>query len=68
MRYDIYLCRRCGGVCAGRDGSSTFKCTYCGTVNRVEKSRKLATGVDSGEVSQVMGRMKMDMAKKKTLE
>jgi phage FluMu protein Com len=68
MKYTIYLCRRCGGVCAGREGSLTFKCAYCGAVNQTKKSRKLATGIDSSEVSEKVGSLKMALAGKKTLD
>lgn len=64
MNYDIFLCKKCDAVCAGREGASTFKCCHCGTVNRVDKSLRLALDVDSKNVSGVIARIKMARADK----
>lgn len=64
MKYDIYLCRKCGGVCAGRQDASTFMCCYCGTRNSAEKSLRLAGGVESKDVPDAIGRLKMARARK----
>ena len=62
LRYNIYLCRRCGGICAGRDGASTFRCTYCGEVNHAGKSRKIAKEIDSNDIQATIARIKMERA------
>lgn len=62
MNYDIFLCRKCGAVCAGREGASTFKCCHCDTVNRVDKSLRLASSVESKNVSRVIAKIKMERA------
>jgi len=64
LNYDIYLCRKCGGVCAGRQDASTFTCCYCGTRNSVEKSLRLAKGIESKDVPGAIGRIKMARAGK----
>jgi hypothetical protein len=64
MKYDIYLCRKCGGVCAGRQGATTFTCCYCGTRNSTEKSLRLVGGVESKEVPNTIGRLKTARAGK----
>jgi hypothetical protein len=62
VNYDIFLCRKCAAVCAGREGASTFKCCYCGTVNRVDKNLRLASCIESKNVSDVIARIKMTRA------
>jgi len=64
LKYDIYLCRKCGGVCAGRQDATTFTCCYCGTRNSAEKSLRLAGGVESKDVPDTIGRIKMARAGK----
>jgi hypothetical protein len=59
MKYNIYLCKKCGGICAGRLSAATFTCCYCGTRNRTEKSLRLVSGVESNEVPNIIGRLKM---------
>jgi hypothetical protein len=64
VNYDIFLCKKCAAVCAGREGASTFKCCHCGTVNRVDKSLRLVSGVESKNVSGMIARIKMARADK----
>lgn len=58
MKYDIYLCRKCGGVCAGRLRATTFTCCYCNTRNRTKKSLRLVSGVESKEVPNTIAKLK----------
>jgi len=64
MKYNIYLCRKCGGVCGGRQGATTYTCCYCGTRNRAEKCLRLVRGVESKEVPNTIGRLKTTRAGK----
>ncbi|MBC7113481.1 MAG: hypothetical protein H5T34_05645 [Candidatus Methanomethyliales bacterium] len=63
MRYNIYLCRKCGAVCAGREGASSFTCCYCGSRNNTEKAVRVVKGVDSKEVQQTIARLKLSKFK-----
>lgn len=60
--YSVFICKKCGGICATKEDSKTFKCTYCGTVNNVHKSRRLASGIDSRDIQKVIGELKMQRA------
>ena len=60
MIYDIFLCRKCGWVNAGKTGAATFSCRQCGARNDVLKSVRLAAGVDSRDIQKVMARIKME--------
>jgi len=62
LKYDVYLCRRCGSVCAGSQGAASFTCCYCGARNLAERSLRLARGIDSKSVPEVIGRLKMARA------
>ena len=64
MKYDIYLCKKCGVVCAGREQALSFKCMYCGTVNKAGRSGRMATGVESKNIAEVIGKIKMARAEK----
>jgi predicted RNA-binding Zn-ribbon protein involved in translation (DUF1610 family) len=64
VNYDIFLCKKCAAVCAGREGASTFKCCHCGAANRIDRSLKLASCVESKNVSGVIARIKMARADK----
>jgi ribosomal protein L37AE/L43A len=60
LEYDIFLCRKCGSVNAGRIGALTFTCPHCGTRNAASKSIRLATKVASGKVQETMAKIKME--------
>lgn len=60
VEYDIFLCRKCGSLNAGRTGAATFSCPHCGTRNTVAKSVRLAARVESRQVQGTMARMKME--------
>jgi len=68
MMYSVFLCKKCGGVCAAREGTKTFRCTYCGTINHTDKGRKVATGVDSKNIQKVIGELKAAHAKRSEKE
>jgi hypothetical protein len=69
VRYDVYLCKKCGGVCAAREQASSFRCTYCGTLNKTGRSGRIASGIDSKNIAEVIGKIKMARAEKsKTME
>ncbi|MGC8936215.1 MAG: hypothetical protein ACP5KV_02460 [Candidatus Methanomethylicaceae archaeon] len=62
MRYNIYLCRKCGAVCAGREGANSFTCCFCGLRNRAEKTRIIARGIESKDVPHVIAQIKASKA------
>jgi tRNA(Ile2) C34 agmatinyltransferase TiaS len=64
MEYSIFLCRKCGAICASREGAATFSCTSCGKRNSAEKSLSLARGIESKAIPSLIAKLKMDYAKK----
>jgi hypothetical protein len=64
LKYDIYLCKKCGGVCAGRQDATTYTCCYCRTRNSAKKSLRLVGGVEPKDVPDTIGRLKMARAGK----
>ena len=64
MNYNIFLCKKCAGICAAREGTSTFKCLYCNTKNCVDRSLRIATGIESKDVPEVIGQLKKVQAQK----
>ncbi|MCX8182162.1 MAG: hypothetical protein N3D12_03485 [Candidatus Methanomethyliaceae archaeon] len=63
MRYNIYLCRKCGAVCAGREGASSFKCHFCGKRNIAERAIPIVKGVESKDVQQTIAKIKLSKIK-----
>ncbi|MDH5810767.1 MAG: hypothetical protein QXO54_02425 [Candidatus Methanomethylicaceae archaeon] len=63
MRYNIYLCRKCGAVCAGREGASSFTCCFCGTRNNTEKAVSVMKGIESRDVQHVIAQIKLSKVK-----
>ncbi len=64
MKYHVFLCSKCSGICAGRASATTFKCSYCGARNRTENAVRVASGVESRDVPPTIARLKMERAKK----
>ena len=64
MEYSIYLCRKCGAVCAAREGATTFTCLTCGTRNDAGRSVNIVKKVDSKNIHLVISKLKMERAKK----
>jgi|YelNatPaOPRAMG01_1025707.scaffolds.fasta_scaffold01607_20 hypothetical protein len=63
LRYNIYLCRKCGAVCAGREGASSFTCCYCGRRNNAEGAVTIVRGVESRDVPHTIAKIKLSKIK-----
>ena len=63
MRYNIYLCRKCGAVCAGREGASSFTCCNCGRKNDAQGAVTIVREVESRDVPQTIAKIKLSKIK-----
>jgi len=63
VRYNIYICRNCGAVCAGREGASSFTCCFCGRRSSTEKAIPVVKGVESKDVQRLVAQLKLSRVK-----
>lgn len=58
MQYAVYLCRKCGYMCACKEGSKTFSCVKCGCRCKISNSVRVVGGIGSSEIHTAMAKLK----------